>query len=118
MACALLGTIKEIPYLGPNSRTDENQCGRERSGFVVTGPGRTDRPAKARDTALHLASPIREGQLRPGIKLSHSDCRDGDLQTFAGLMGGMAEEFAFRGMDQGMRRENLSQRWQRTARSQ
>ena len=83
MADALLGTLKEIPHLNPNSRAGENQCGRERSGFVVAGPGRTDRPAKARDTALHLASFIREGHLRPGIKLSHSDCRDGDLQILA-----------------------------------
>jgi hypothetical protein len=83
MADALLGTLEEISYLGPNSHTDENQCGRERGGFVVAGPGRTDRPAKARDTALHLASLIREGHLRPGVKLSHSDCRDGDLQILA-----------------------------------
>jgi hypothetical protein len=83
MACALLGTTKEISHLGPNSRTDEKQCGRERGGFVVAGPGWTDRPAKARDTALHLASPLREGHLRPGIKLARSDRRDGDLQVFA-----------------------------------
>ena len=83
MACALLGTFKEISHLGPNSRTDENERGRKRGGFVVAGPGWTDRPAKARDTALHLANPPREGHLRPGIKLAHSNRRDGDLQTFA-----------------------------------
>jgi hypothetical protein len=118
MARALLGAIKEVPYLGADSRTDENQCGSERGGFVVTGPGRTDRPAKACDTALHLASPFRERHLRPGIKLSHWDGRDGDLQIFASRVDGTAEEFAFRGVDQGVRRENLGQRRQCTTRSQ
>ena len=78
MACALLGTVKEIPYL-----VGKDQCGRERGGFVVARPRWPDRSAKARDAALQVASLIGEGHLRPGIKLSYSDRGDGHLQTFA-----------------------------------
>ena len=78
MACALLGTVKEIPHL-----TNESQRGRKRGGLVVTGPGWTDRPAEVRDTELYPGRPIREGHLRPGFQLSRWDRRDGDPQTFA-----------------------------------
>ena len=83
MACALLGTLKEIPHLSPNSSADDSQCGRKRGGLVIAGPGWTGRLAKARDTELDPRRSSDEGSLRPGVKLSHWDLRDGDPQTFA-----------------------------------
>jgi hypothetical protein len=70
---------------------------------MILGPGWADRTAKAGDTPLQLAP-----RIRPGIKLSHADRGHRDLQAFASLTDSLAEEFAFRRMDQGMRRENLS----------
>ncbi|MEA2540595.1 MAG: hypothetical protein QOH35_1961 [Acidobacteriaceae bacterium] len=80
---------------------------------MILGPGWASRTAKAGDTPLQRAP-----RIRPEIELSHADRGHRDLHAFASLTDSVAEKFTFRGMDQGMRRENFSQRRQGPARSQ
>lgn len=80
---------------------------------MILGPGWADGTAEAGDTPLQRAIVI-----APGIKLPCPDRGNRDPQAYASLTDSLAEEFAFRRMDEGMRSENFCQRRQGPARSE
>src|ERR1700728_2871112 len=85
----------------------QDQCCGKRRCLVVLGPGWADRLSKVCDSTLDSARSTPECRLRSLVELSLPDCSDGDLQILASLANGVAEEFAFCGVNERVRSENF-----------
>src|ERR1700692_1952167 len=80
---------------------------------MIAGPWGTDGTPRGCDSKLQPARCISEGCLHPLLQFSLADCLDWNLQLFASVPDAVAKEFAFGGMNERMRRENLCKRRQR-----
>src|ERR1700687_1412141 len=80
---------------------------------MIAGPWGTDGTPRGCDSPLQPACCISEGCLHTLLQFPLTDCLDWNLQLFTSIPDAVAKEFAFGGMNERMRGENLCKRRQR-----